>query len=193
MALLCNFFLSKIHRAAQYTQIFLCGCASKDSPAFRFPPLTTHISCLATGLSTSLAKRTQLFQKNIAGYRVTCNVVESTKDFEKNPYQDCVNYQAAVCNPTYITQNGQLECKNSVDAMIRSLSPLWKAVRISCAKWSFDGKPVGLVTSRNCINANNALKANAYYILPDGRYQYVDDGFIESMNVGLWGSTAIKA
>ena len=77
--------------------------------------------------------------------------------------------------------------------MTRGLSSVWQNVRKNCGKWSFDGNAVGSVTSLDCTNANNALKDKAYYILPDGTTQYVDTRFIDSVNVGLWGNTAMIA
>ena len=70
--------------------------------------------------------------------------------------------------------------------MTRGLSSLWKNFRVHCGQWSFDGNAAGLVTSSNCNNANNALKTNAYYILPDGGKQYLDTAFINSVKTGLW-------
>jgi hypothetical protein len=75
--------------------------------------------------------------------------------------------------------------------MTRGLSPLWQNVRKNCGQWSFDGR-IGSVSSTDCLNANEALKT-AYYILPDGSKQYVDAPFIDSVNAGLWGNTAVTA
>jgi hypothetical protein len=76
--------------------------------------------------------------------------------------------------------------------MTRGLSIHWQNVRINCGQWPFDGK-LGSLTSPNCTNANNALKANAYYLLPDGKRQYVTEQLIDSVNKGLWENTVLKA
>ena len=159
-----------------------CGCASTVTPAVLFPPAGTSLACLSTGPATPLAKRIQIFSQNIGDFKFTCN-----NDALGNPYQDCLNAQAALCNPSYISRNSTriTECKNAVDTITKGLSTLWKNVRKNCGKWSFDGR-IGSVTSSNCNNANNALKANAYYILPDGNKQYLDTAFINSVKAGLW-------
>ena len=187
MELICNTVSFKINRYAANSNVTFCGCATIGSPASIFPPAGTPLSCLATGLATTLTKRAQVFQKEIAGYRVTCNT-----DSNNNPYQDCLNAQAAVCNPAYIAKNGQSDCKNAVDDITRKLSSLWNAVRINCGQWSFDGV-IGSLTSSKCTNANNALKDKAYYILPDGSKSFIDAPFIDSLNTGLWGNTDVKA
>jgi hypothetical protein len=175
-------FFFKCNRYASNTSITLCGCATEESPAFKFFSAETSLSCLSTGSATPFAKRTQVFSKNIGDYLFTCN-----NNSLGNPFQDCINAQGAFCNPSYISGNPTRlsECRSAVDTITRGLSSLWKNVRINCGKWSFDGRPAGLFNSSNCENANNALKS-AYYILPDTSKQYVDIAFINSVNAGLW-------
>ena len=175
-------------RYASDTSITLCGCSTSKSPAFKFPPAGTDLACLSTGPATPLTKRIQVFSQNIGDLKFTCN-----NDALGNPYQDCLNAQAALCNPTYISRKStrKTQCRNAVDTMTRGLSSVWQNVRKSCGQWSFDGL-IGSVNSQNCINANHALKS-AFYILPDGNRQYVADPFIDSVNEGLWGNTDVKA
>jgi hypothetical protein len=136
-----------------------------------------------------LKKRAPVFSQNIGDLKFTCNT-----DSNNNPFQNCINAQAAFCNPSYISGNPTRKavCRTVVDKMTRALSPLWKNVRINCGQWSFDGRPVGLVNSPNCNTANDALKAGAYFILPDNTQQNVDTRFIDSVNAGLWGQQALK-
>ena len=81
--------------------------------------------------------------------------------------------------------------KISVDTMSSSINWAWKNVRSSCGQWAYNGI-VGSVTSAACIRANNALKANAYYYLPDGTKSFVSSEFIESVNVLLWSNNLLK-
>ena len=183
----CNNFLFIIIRYASGTNITICGCATSGSPVVLFPPAGTSLACLSS--ATPLTKRAQVFSQNIGDWKFTCN-----NDELGNPYQDCLNAQRAFCDPTYISGNLTRinACKYAVDTMTRGLSSLWQTVRKNCGQWSFDGR-IGSVNSQNCINANDALKTNAYYILPDGTRQYVDDPFIGSVNTGLWGNPALIA
>ena len=175
-------------RYASDTSITLCGCSTSKSPAFKFPPAGTDLACLSTGPATPLTKRIQVFSQNIGDLKFTCN-----NDALGNPYQDCLNAQGALCNPTYIFGNStrKTQCRDAVDTMTRGLSSVWQNVRKSCGQWSFDGL-IGSVNSQNCINANHALKS-AFYILPDGNRQYVDAPFIDSVNEGLWRNADVKA
>jgi len=170
------------------TSIDLCGCAASTSPVVKLNTAGTF-ACSSTGPATPLTKRGLVFSTNIGDYRFKC-----TNDTNGNPFQDCINAQGALCKPTYIAGNNTRisDCRNAVNTMNRGLSSFWQNVRKSCGQWSFDGI-IGSVTSSNCVNANNALKTNAFYILPDGSKQYVDDPFIDSVNTGLWGNTVLKA
>lgn len=176
MALHCNIFLSKINRSAQNTQIILCGCATKDSPPIRFPPAGTVLSCLATGPVTTLAKRTQVFQKDIGSLRVTCNV-----DTNLNPFQDCLNTMRYYCDPA----RGSLymsDCKVKVDAMTNEMNRYWQTWHHYCdkASWVYSAKQLTPGIS-SCAAATASLKAYAKY---EG--VSVPDAVITTAKEALW-------
>jgi len=176
----CN---TKVYAAN--TLVTLCGCATSVTPAALFPPPDTPFSCLATSSTLSLTKRALVFSQSIGTDLFTCNT-----DTSGNPYQDCLNFQAAVCNPSYISGNAARidNCKNSVDKMTRSLSSYWQTARKSCGQWSFDGI-IGSPTSLDCTNANIALQRNAkYLVVIDGARTYISvtSKLTDSVIAGLW-------
>jgi len=176
----------------QNTQVTLCGCVTSRTPSSIFPSSITPRSCLATGSTSSMAKRAFVLSQSIVPDRFTCN-----KDDSNNPFQDCLNLQAAICNSSYIKGNSARisTCKNSVDTMFRSLSSVWRDVRKYCGQWSFDGAVKGSSTSQSCTNANNALQADAKYsVMVDGVSSSfsVTAALTDSVKQFLWGNTEIK-
>jgi hypothetical protein len=124
-----------------------------------------------------------VFSQSIGSLNFTCNT-----DKVGNPYQDCLNAQAAICSPAYISGNEDRinKCKNGVDKMFRSFPPPWQTVRKSCGLWAFDDAPVGSPNSLSCTNANIALQKNAFYLLPDGKKAPVTSALADSINNFLW-------
>jgi len=168
---------------AANTLVTLCGCATSGSPAFLFPPPSTSFACLSTGPATPLTKRALVFTQNIGSLKFTCNT-----DTFGNPYQDCLNAQAAICNPSYISGNQDRinNCKSGVDTITRFLSSYWQDFRRSCGQWAFNGAVKGSSNSLSCTNANIALQRNSYYILQDGTKIPVPSELTESVIDGLW-------
>ena len=165
----------------------MCGCASSNSPAIKFPPAGTSDACLATGSASPLVKRTLTFSAVIGLYKYTCNM-----DDNQNPFQDCINTMGKLCNPTYMSGNSVRisECKNAVNSMTLGMNIFWQNVRRECGQWSWNGS-TGAVTSHNCISANNQLENNAYYIA-DGTKIYVTSALTSTVNAGVWGNTALN-
>jgi hypothetical protein len=170
------------------TQLTICGCATQGSPAVLFPPPGTPDACLATGPSSPLQKRVEIFSQNIGSFKYTCNV-----DVNLNPFQDCLNTQAKICNTTYMgTDPTRLsDCKTGVNQMAQGMSPWWQAVRKECGQWAWNGF-TGNVASSNCASANSKLAQNAYYIGPDGSRTYVTSALTNSVNAGLWNNANLK-
>jgi len=174
-----------------YTQssgVFICGCASASSPASLFPPPGTKEACLATGPATPLQRRTEIFSQNIGSFRFTCNV-----DDNLNPFQDCFNTQARICNPTYMGFNATRlrDYKNGVDQMVEKMSSLWQAVRKQCGQWAWIDGFRGNKDSAYCDKANSDLINKAYYVA-DGSKIYVTSALTESVKAGLWSNTQLK-
>ena len=170
------------------TNITLCGCSSSHSPAFIFPPPSTPADCLSSGPATPLAKRTQTFSQNIGDLKFTCNT-----DSNQNPYQDCLNAMAYICNPTYVGTNPERisNCKHAVDKISNGLNSQWQAVRKECGQWLYDGFR-GDFSSVNCLSANAGLRANSYYVLSDGSSSFVTTQLTESVRLGLWNNQVLK-
>jgi len=169
------------------TSLTICGCVSATSPPVVFPPPGTPEACLATGTATSLQKRVLAFSQVIGSYKFTCNV-----DSNLNPFQDCLNTMAQICNSTYIAGNTIRinDCKNGVDSMVGQMSSHWILFRQSCGQWPWYGT-TGSLTSTNCASANKALQANAFYITSDGSKINVPSSLTDSINKGLWSNTVL--
>lgn len=168
------------------TGITLCGCSSSKSPAFTFPSLSTPASCLSTGSASHVSKKSLTFSQNIGQLKFTCNT-----DAKRNPFQDCLNSIAAVCNPSYIGNDPSRvsNCRNTIDTIADGLNSYWQDVRSECGQWSFKGR---IGSSSGCTDAVAALRANAYYVLPDGSKSYVTFQLTESLRVGLWQNPIFK-
>jgi len=170
------------------TSLTICGCATQGSPAVVFPPPETPAVCLATGPASPLQKRDQVFSQNIGSYRYTCTV-----DANGNPFQDCLNTQAKICNTTDMGNDPARlsDCKNGVDKMALNMSTWWQAVRKECGQWPWIDGFTGSKDTTNCAAANKNLIANAYY-LANGVRIYVTSNLTTSVNVGLWGNTKLN-
>ncbi len=169
------------------TNVTICGCAVRGSPAVILPPSGTPDECLASGLATSLIKRTQIFSAPIGTYKYTCNL-----DSNNNPFQDCLNMMAKICHPSYMgNDTARISgCKSSVNSITGGMNSYWQDVRKACGQWSWNGA-VGSVASTSCTSANIALQNNAYYIV-GGILTKVPASLTTSINLGLWSNPALK-
>ena len=170
------------------TGITLCGCSSSQSPAFILPPPSTPAVCLSTGPASPLTKRILAFSQNIGTLKFTCNT-----DVNKNPFQDCINAIVRICNPTFLGTNTNRisNCRKVVDTISNGLNIHWQKVRRDCGQWSYGGVR-GDFSSSNCTSANDALRANAYYIEPDGRTEPITFQLTESIRLGLWNNQILR-
>ena len=183
-------FSYKCYRFSSSTSVTLCGCSAKDSPAVRFPPAVTPLACLATEPANTLAKRTQVFQKEIAGYRVTCHV-----DNNLNPFQDCLNTMRYYCDPSTLTK-GPLyvaDCKAKVDQMTNGMNKYWQTWHKYCdsSSWQYSNSKILTSGISSCSAAIASLKANANYQV-DGITVSVTDPLINSGTELLWGSSFLQ-
>jgi len=116
-------------------------------------------------------------------YKFTCNT-----DSNMNPYADCLNSMAIICNtsdPTFI----KTRCQTGINQMFAGMSAHWQNVRQDCGRWPFTRNGItytGVYPSDNCASANKNLIANAFYIQKDGSKVRVDSQITESTNVRLW-------
>ena len=115
------------------------------------------------------------------------------KDFQGNPFQDCLNSMAAFCRPNNIEGNFDRisTCKAAVDNITLTLNPNWQRVRRDCGQWTF-GRIRPLFSSDSCANANDALRATSYYVLSDGSIVYVTRQLTDSVKVGLWDNAELR-
>jgi len=164
------------------TGVTICGCAAASTPPATFPPPGTPDACLATGPALTLSKRILAFSQAIGSFKYTCNT-----DSYNNPYSDCLNSMAKICNTTDSSFD-KANCHTGVNMMFGNMSPYWQNVRKECGQWSWaeNGQTfVGNSASSNCATANSNLRTNAFYI-HNGIRVPVDLGLTESTNVGLW-------
>jgi len=175
------------------TKVIICGCAAASTPPTIFPPSGTHADCLASGSALTLAKRTQVssqaYNQAFGGRRYTCHV-----DYpKKNPFADCTNSMAFLCNTSDTTWNSDGAkreiCRTAVNQMYGQMNSYWQEVRKHCGQWSFiqNGQTfVGNSASSSCATANSNLRTNAFYIQKDLSTVYVTSEFTISQNYGLW-------
>jgi hypothetical protein len=127
-----------MNRYSSYTSVIICGCSSGISSPALFPPLETSEDekCLATSSVRPLRKRNQVFSHVIGYYTFTCHL-----DAYQNPFQDCLNAMARICNPNYMGYDKILinACKNGVNSMAGQMNIYWRTVRKACGQWSLDG------------------------------------------------------
>ena len=114
-------------------------------------------------------------------------------DYKKNPYVDCVNSMAILCNQADATWSSdptkKTGCHNAVDKMYGNMNDHWQNVRKACGQWPFTQNGTsytGVYPSTKCASANQNLTAQAYLIRPDGVRVKVTRGLTDSINVGLW-------
>jgi len=176
------------------TSVIICGCLAASTPPTIFPPNGTHADCLASGRALTLAKRTQVasqaYDQAFGGRRYTCHVDSPTK---KNPFADCTNSMAFLCNTSDTTWNSDGAkreiCRTAVNQMYGQMNSYWQEVRKQCGQWPFiqNGQTfVGNSTSSSCATANSNLRTNAFYIQKDLSTVYVTSEFTISQNYGLW-------
>jgi len=156
---------------AEELNLTVCGCAAKSSPPVILPD-ATNLECLSSGFQ-GLTRRGQVFTQSLylQNLPFTC-----TFDYNKNPFQDCLNTITAFCFADTVTS-----CKTVVDQIARSLNPYWAAIHSNCAKWQSTYSPTG------CYQANSNLMNidNAYYAFGDKKIA-VTQNLIESINQNLW-------
>jgi len=168
------------------TDLTICGCPAKRTPPTTYPPADISEDCLASGTALTLEKRYIGYYQVIGEYVFTC-----TTDANKNPYMDCLNSMAEICNPTASTFS-KTTCQTGVDQMTGQMNPLWQSVRRECGQWRWTDSLIGNPTSTACATANSNLRNNAYYTLEDGSKVSVTLDLIESINTRLWSQTALK-
>jgi hypothetical protein len=122
----------------------------------------------------------------IGSFKYTCHT-----DSYNNPYGDCLNSMAKICNPSdpaFVKTN----CHTGVNTMFGMMNTHWERVRKQCGQWSFThtGITYPADPSDNCNNANSNLIANAAYI-HNGVPVRVDSGITESIKAGLWSNALL--
>jgi len=170
------------------TGVIICGCVAAFTPPTLFPPAGTPAACLAYASALTLAKRTEIFSLTLAGYKFACHV-----DTNKNPYADCTNSMAALCNTSDPTWSSDAvkrgRCRTAVNDMYGNMNPWWQAVRKNCGQWPFILNGItstGVYPSSACTTANDNLIRNAVYNRLDGSTVKIDSSFTNSQNAGLW-------
>jgi len=118
----------------------------------------------------------------IGGYTYSCNT-----DSNMNPYADCLNSMAKICNtadPTF----DKTRCHTGVNKMFGMMNEHWQRVRKQCGQWSFSTYPAD--SSDNCDTANSNLIDKAFYI-HNGVPVPVTSGLTESIKVQLWNNALL--
>jgi len=171
------------------TQVVICGCASSSNLPSIFAPPSIPAECLATGPAPSLRKRAAVFSLALGEYLYTCN-----KDAKSNPYGDCLNSMAAICNSEYMGTDPErlTTCRKAVDRINQQLNPDWQKVRRECGQWKWTDGFTGSNTSVACINANKDLQQKAYYLDSFGNQIFVSAALTNSVNFGLWGNRRLQ-
>jgi len=175
------------------TELIICGCRAKVTPVTVYPPDGTPDSCLASGLASALTleKRILAFSHVDGEYKYTCNT-----DINNNPYADCLNSIAKICNSAASSFSKTL-CQTGVNDMVKQMSPWWQKVRRECGQWRWIDQFNGSYTSSSCATANSDLIANAKYSVwnPDA-WAYdtvpVTSDLTNSIIKQLWSNPALK-
>jgi hypothetical protein len=177
-----------MNRSALGTNLTICGCATQFSPPVAFPPPETPDECLATSSNTYLQRRSLVFLAKLESYQFTCSI-----DINKNPYQDCFNMMAKICNPKEMGTDSNLlaRCKAVINQMAQSTSRWWQEVGKACGQWTWSDGTVGDVNSPKCNDANLALQKNAFYIVGGVKIP-VPPSLTNSINKGLWSNPLLK-
>jgi hypothetical protein len=167
------------------TNVTICGCAAASTPPTLFPPPGTPDACLASGPALTFSKNILAFSQVIGSFNYTCHT-----DSKNNPFADCFNSMAKICNTTDPTWDStkKANCQTGVNTMYVGMNSWWQAVRKECGQWSWNGYPASstAASSSNCASANSNLRTNAIYYQKDGSTLRVDSKFTESTNVRLW-------
>jgi len=136
------------------TGVIIRGCVAASTPPTLFPPAGTADACLVSDPALTLSKRILAFSQVIGSFKYTCNT-----DANKNPYADCLNTMAKICNtsdPTWSLDAGR--CRNAVNDMYGGMSIHWQNVRNECGRWpiTLNGVtyPAGAYPSTKCTTAN---------------------------------------
>jgi len=182
------------------TNVTVCGCVAESTPQALYPPTETDVDCLASrhasGPAPSLSKRSQVYGQAVAqigNLIFTCHV-----DAKKNPFADCLNSMAALCDPARTFYN-KTTCKTAVNQMYGQMSEYWQKVRKACGRWSWTQDGITYIgevyTSDNCVRANSDLIKNAYYSVwnpQTNAYENikVSSGLTDSTKVRLWDQVA---
>jgi len=173
------------------THLIICGCQAKITPPTVLPDPSCPDACLASGNASAvtLEKRILTFSKVIGEYQYTCHT-----DINNNPYADCLNTIAKICNST--ASINKTLCQTGVDQMVGQMSPWWQKVRRECGQWRWIDQFIGSNTSSRCATANSDLIANAYYTVWNPE-TWLDDIFkvtsalTDSVQKGLWSNAAL--
>jgi hypothetical protein len=142
------------------------------------------VMALAILISPANAQ-TLIFSQAIGGYKYNCHT-----DANKNPYSDCLNSIAKICNTTDSWSSAKkTNCQTGVNTVYGGLNSWWQAVRKECGQWpiTLNGKSyTGVYPSDNCNSANINLIKNAFYTRLDGSKVKIDSTFTNYQNAGLW-------
>ena len=125
----------------------------------------------------------------------TCHVEEYTK----HPFQNCLNFIGAFCDPTYINESPTLkktrinDCRTVVDTLVSGMNLNWQNVRNKCGQWTGSKFTKGDYLGNNCKNANLNLQGNGFYIsITDGSLWPVMAELTESVMQRLWNNALLK-
>jgi hypothetical protein len=172
------------------TNVTICGSASAYNPPATYP----LAACPAFGPALTLSKRILAFSQVIGGYKYNCNT-----DSNKNPYADCLNSIAKICNTTDPTWDStkKANCQTGVNTMFGAFNSWWQAVRKECGQWKWTDQSIGNKASSNCATANSNLIAKAYYTVWNSQTRAYENisvtlGLTESIKVQLWSNALLK-
>ncbi len=180
------------------TSVIVCGHGAAATVAASFPPPNTPEACLATTTTGStLAKRNQVYSLQIGARRFTCNT-----DVNKNPFADCLNAMARICNstdPTWsLSLTNKTRCQNGVNEMFGNMSNYWQNVRKGCGqwKWTDQSQSIGNNASESCTWSNTNLTSFGKYkvLNADGNWETISvtAGVTDSIMKRLWNNIALK-
>jgi len=133
----------------------------------------------------SPAEAALVFSQVIGGDSYRCHV-----DTNKNPYFDCLNSMAFLCDPARTSFN-KTTCQTGVNQMFASMNSNWQEVRKECGHWPFTQNGIsytGVYPSNRCDSANSNLIANGFYI-QNGVRVPVTPVITETFNVKFWSNS----
>ena len=150
-------------------------------------------ACAPLSYGSSLKKRTFTYSVQIGNKLHRC-----IGDAKLNPYADCTNTIAALCNTTDPTWSSdstkKTKCRNGVNDMFGLMNTYWQAVRRECGRWPFIQNGIsytGSPSSGTCATANTNLIGKAFYPLTDGTVLPVHKGLTDSLMKQLWGNPLV--